>query len=72
MLSMPKQNKRHDGSYMCRLCLKTKPKNAADRTGAVYAKNKTRDMMDCIGVVYGRRKKMKGRDGSYGCCICQK
>ena len=41
---------------MCRLCLKTKPKNAADRIGAVYAKNKTSDMMDLKGAVYARRK----------------
>ena len=63
-----KQNKRHDvyvssmledkmkecdGLYMCRLCWKTKRKNVTYRI--IYAKNKTRDMTDCIGIVYVRR-----------------
>ena len=39
--------------------------------GAVYAKNKTRDMMDRIGAVYATRQ-IEKRNRSYGCCLCQK
>ena len=50
-----KQNKRHDD-------WKIKRKNATDRMGAIYAKNKTRDMTDHIGVVYvGRQNKITQR-----------
>ena len=34
-------------------------KECTDRMGAVYAKNKIRDMTDRIGVVYARRQNEK-------------
>ena len=36
--STSKKNKRHDESYRCRLCSKTKQKNGADHMSVVYAK----------------------------------
>ena len=77
---------RHDGSYKCRLCYKTKQKNVTGRMGDVYFKIKTRNMTDRMSVVYAGRQigrtrwialvltmleeKTKEHDGSYKCRLC--
>ena len=37
-----------------------------DRIGVVYAENKTRDMMDLIGVVYAKKIKKKNMTNRLG------